>query len=279
MTSPPINYSTLDLRSLLKMSSTDSSFDQAIALVTEFSFTDKLRFNSEIAALLKKEGKTGAVGKAAKKAEKAKDSDSVDKPKRKAAPGTLAWMAFVKHCKATMPEKFADSTKEPERLSICKGIRAEDPAAYDSFVEKFKADYSADEEPASAPAPAPVAPVTPATPALSKAEKLEKAKAATKTAVKAEAPKAAVKAEAAPKAEAAKAKTAPKKKPVKTAKVEVAAKTEEMPQIEIDGDNYFHDVATNGLWKVEEDNGFGAWVGYYQPENSAEPIRHTDSME
>ena len=260
--------------------STDSSFDQALSLVTEFSFSDKLRFNSELASLLKKEGKTGAVGKAVKKA---KSKDSEGKPKRKAAPGTLAWMAFVKHCKATMAERFTETTKETERLSICKAIRAEDSASYETFINDFKANYSpAEEEVAEAPAAA--AAKAPA--AAAKAPAAAKTASASATSVASATPK-----KVAPKktaetpttppkteAKAPSAPSAPKKAPKKVAKVE--AKTEPvMPQMEIDGENYFHDRSNNGLWKVEEGDSFGAWVGYYQPENAEEPIRYTESME
>jgi len=264
-------------------------FDQTLATITDFSFSDKLRLNSELATLLKKEGKTGAVGKAAKKSAKASDGE---KPKRKAAPGTLAWMAFVKHCKTTMAERFEGCTKEPERLTICKAIRSEDSATYDAFIKEFKENHSssapADDADADAAEPEPVVPAP--TPA-SKAEKLAAAKAAAaaKKAAPAtpatsapEAKKPVKKAEPASEAKAAEAKKA--KKPVKSAKTaaaaaKAAAETPTMPQIEIDGENYFHDRSNNGLWKVEEDDTFGAWVGYYQPNNEEEPIRHTDSME
>ena len=240
--------------------------------MTEFSFSDKLRFNTELAALLKKEGKTGAVGKAVKKAKAAKGSDSESKPKRKAAPGTLAWMAFVKHCKATMAERFTETTKETERLSICKAIRAEDSAAYETFISDFKANYSVPSAEEETPV-APVAPVAPVTPAKKVAPKKTPEVKTSEAKAPATPAKTEVKAPVAP--------GAPKKaakKPVKAAAPTKAAEAV-MPQIEIDGENYFHDRSNNGLWKVEEGDSFGAWVGYYQPENTEEPIRHTDSME
>jgi hypothetical protein len=267
--------------------------NQTLATITDFSFSDKLRLNSELATLLKKEGKTGAVGKAAKKSAKASDGD---KPKRKAAPGTLAWMALVKHCKTTMAERFEGCTKEPERLTICKAIRSEDSATYDAFIKEFKENHGS-----SAPADADAAedadadaaepePVVPAPTPASKAEKLAAAKAAAaakKAAPASEAKKPVKKAEPASeaKAPAAAGEAKKAKKPVKSAKA-AAAKTaaaaetqDAMPQIEIDGENYFHDRSNNGLWKVEEDNTFGAWVGYYQPTDAESPIRFTDSME
>lgn len=61
------------------------------------------------------------------------------KEKRKAAPGTLAWAAFVKHCKTTMPEAFSAATKESEKLQIAKGIRAQDMSSYEAFTSQWKA--------------------------------------------------------------------------------------------------------------------------------------------
>ena len=238
-------------------------FDQTLATITEFSFSDKLRLNSELATLLKKEGKTGAVGKAAKKSAKASDGD---KPKRKAAPGTLAWMAFVKHCKTTMAERFEGCTKEPERLTICKAIRAEDSAAYDAFTKDFVDNYSDAEaeevvaEPAAVPAPA--APVK-----------------AAKTPAKAA--KATASATSAPAAPATPAKTTKAKTPgapTKAAKAKTApAAAPAMPQIEVDGETYFHDRSNNGLYNLMEDGSLGAWVGFYQPTDEEEPIRYTES--
>ena len=54
-----------------------------------------------------------------------------------------------------------------------------------------------------------------------------------------------------------------------------------MPQIVIDGTKYWHDPASNGLWEVSGDNvesGTGSWVGYLQPGNEEEPIRHTEAF-
>jgi hypothetical protein len=65
------------------------------------------------------------------------------KPKRQAAPGTLAWMAFVKHCKTSMADLFEGCTKEPERLMVCKTIKSENPEVYQSFVKGFTGAASA----------------------------------------------------------------------------------------------------------------------------------------
>jgi hypothetical protein len=259
-------------------------------------FADKLRFNTELATLLRKEGKSGAVGKAAKKEKKSKDPSI----KRTAAPGTQAWIAFVKHCKDTMSERFTECTLEKERLAVAAAIKAEDKDVYDAFVVKFKSDHpvvlqgdhsaspSEDEaEDVSPPAPAPTP--TPV-PTLSAKEKLEKLKAVTATvALKNAEPKAkAEKPVAAPKAKAdkpvatPKAKAEPKaKKEVKKAapKAKAAEKTVEeaaMPKKQIDGTDYWFDPDTNGLYNIV-DGGFGAWVGYFQPDNNETPIRRTES--
>ena len=51
-----------------------------------------------------------------------------------------------------------------------------------------------------------------------------------------------------------------------------------MPKITIGAVTYFHDESTNGLYGIDEaTNGFSHWVGYYQPDNEAQPIRYTAS--
>jgi hypothetical protein len=255
----------------MSIASESTSYEQALTLVGEMPFADKLRFNAELATLLRKEGKSGAVGKAAKKEKKAKDPDA---PKRAAAPGTLAWIAFVKHCKDTMSERFSDCTLEKERLAVAKAIKAEDKDAYDAFVAKYKEEHSAapsedegETETAATPALKPAAP--PAAP-LTAAQKLEKLKAAAaeKKAAPAEKPKAAEK----PKKEVKKAAAKPKKEEKKAAPAEEPP----MPKKTIEGTDYWFDPDTNGLYSIV-DGGFGAWVGYFQPDNEEEPIRHTES--
>jgi len=267
----------------MSIASEYNSYDQALSLIGEMPFADKLRFNTELATLLRKEGKSGAVGKAAKKEKKSKDPSI----KRTAAPGTQAWIAFVKHCKDTMSERFTECTLEKERLAVAAAIKAEDKDVYDAFVVKFKSDHpvvlqgdnsaspSEDEaEDVSPPAPAP----TPV-PTLSAKEKLEKLKAVTATAAlkkaepkaKAEKPVVSPKAKAEPKAKKEVKKAAPKAKAAEKT-VEEAA----MPKKQIDGTDYWFDPDTNGLYNIV-DGGFGAWVGYFQPDNNETPIRRTES--
>lgn len=227
------------------MSST--SYDQALALFEGLSFSDKLRFNSEIASLLKKDGKTSKAGKTA--------SDP-DAPKRSVAPATAAWFAFVAHCKETMPDRFEGLKKVTDKLQVCKAIRAEDMAAYDSFAEDFKQSLSAA---SAAPAPA-VAKTSAVAKPPTKAEKVVAVKAALASA-----------SPAVPASPAAPKKVAPKKA-VKTVAPPPAEPT--MPQIEIDGENYFIDRESNTLYTIMDDQSLGAKVGIYQPNDAAEPIAY-----
>jgi len=272
------------------------SIESIMSSFGELSFSDKLRTISEIATLLRKEGsvsskKTNANAKASKSS-KSKDSDA-PKVKRVQAVGTRAWMAFVKHCKLTMADRFTETTKEPERLTICKAIRAEDPSAYEAFVAEFKTANSvtadseiesiasaeveaeveadAEEKPTKAKAkPAKAVEDVKAKPAkdVEKAKPAKAAEAAKPTASKADAS-----ANAKPKKVVKKAEKKVEKK------AEANAEADEIPRITINGKEYFHMKDTNGLFKVGEDNTFGAWVGYYQPDNEEEPIRFTEADE
>jgi hypothetical protein len=60
-----------------------------------------------------------------------------EKEKRKAAVGTMAWHAFVTHCKATMPE-LADITLHTEKIKAISQRKDSDKAGYDSFVNEWK---------------------------------------------------------------------------------------------------------------------------------------------
>ena len=206
-----------------------STIDQITALIGELSFAEKLTVNEQLASSLRKEGKEGKKVK--------------DKPKRKAALGTLAWGAYVKHIKTTQPDAFEGITKESEKLVIIKGIRAEDTAGYTSFTEAWKKEHTPviDDE-VEEPAP----------------------KVKVKTTVKPQKP--AVKTE--------KVKTTAKK-------AEKPKEVPTMPQLEIDGTTYWHDPSSNGLWEATGEtieDGTGSWIGYYQPGNEEEPIRFTEAF-
>jgi hypothetical protein len=257
------------------------SMSEMISQVADLSLSDKLALIESVVASIRKEGGMPAKKKKAEKAEKAEKVTS-DKPKRKAALGTRAWQAYVKHCKETMPASFEGLTKESDKLVIIKGIRAEDPEGYKAFTEAWKTEHAevseasdlSEAETASVaeegPEPVPEPVVVVAKPAA-------KPKTVKVAAVKAAVPAAVPAAAAAVPVPAAKAKAAPKAKAVKTAKVEEVT----MPQKEIDGTPYWHDPKTNGLWEVTGPtviDGTGQWIGYFQPDNEEEPIRFTEAF-
>ena len=250
-----------------------SPMDQMIEIFEAMSFSDKVSANERIAAIIRKEG----GGKTSKTSKKAKGSKTSDEPKekRKCAPGTLAWQAYVKHVKATQPDAFEGIKKESEKLTVIKGIRAADEEGYDAWVAAWIVDYKAaegtssssaseaeaeeadaDAEPVPAPVPAPK---------KTAAERVAELKAK-KAASEAPASK-----------PAAPVKEKKEKKAVKAVK-----KTEEpqMAQREIDGVMYWHEPETNALWEVTGENfADGAvWTGYFQPGNEEEPIRCTDGL-
>lgn len=246
-----------------------SAIDQITTLMETMTFAEKLSLNERIATAIRKEG-----GKAGAKAggKKAKADDGEVKPKRKAAAGTLAWTAFVKHIKNTQPDAFAGITKESDKLTVVKGIRANDMDAYNTFVTEWKANYEASQADAEAEAEevvaAPAPKASPITPTMTAAQKIAELKAAKAAAAPAPAPaKKEVK-------KAAPAKKAPAKK---------VAKDEEeiqpMPVITIGGVDYWHAEDTNGLWLKKDDEAFAGdnWVGYYQP-GEEEPIRKTEEF-
>ena len=69
------------------------------------------------------------------------EAKEAKEPKKAKAPstGTMAWMAFVKHCQEAHPTRF--SVKDRGHvLSVAKEIRHEDEEAYKAFVEDWKGD-------------------------------------------------------------------------------------------------------------------------------------------
>ena len=180
-----------------------SAIEQINTHLASLSFTEMVTLNEQIGIALRKLSggvkpvATKAGKKSSKKGADASDSDGEAKPKRKAAAGTLAWTAFVKHIKATQPEAFADVKKEAEKLTVVKSIRAKNIAAYDSFVAEWKEKYAAAEksdassvaeeaeEAEAVPAPVPysdwAAPAKPKT-AAEKLAEVKAAKAAEKAA-------------------------------------------------------------------------------------------------
>ena len=118
------------------------------------------------------------------------------------------------------------------------------------------------------------------------ADKLQKALEKQQKLADKEAEKAAAKAakQAAKPAKAAKAKPAVKKAtataPISAEATPAPAEPEEdvMPKITIGAVTYFHDESSNGLYGIDAaTNGLSHWVGFFQPDNEAEPIRYTAS--
>ena len=272
-----------------------SSMEQIAPIIATLNIEQKLTLIEDLVSSIRNEG--GIAPKATKaKGKKKTDGDAEKKPKKKAALGTLAWTAYVKHMKQTRPDEFEGITKESEKLVIIKGIRAENPEEYVTWTDAWKAEHKNDSSMSDAtsdsasvtsevaevaPTPAAPTPATP-TPAKKSAKEVAQAKAAEKASVKSakeaekEAKAAAKEAEKTAKA-AAKAEK-PAKKPVKTAK----KAEEETPKKEIDGISYWHHPENNALWEVIDGESFadgcGGWVGYFQPGNDDEPIRYTKAF-
>jgi hypothetical protein len=239
-----------------------SSISELSSQVADLSLSDKLSLIETVVASIRKEGGMPSKKTKGSKAEKA------DKPKRKAALGTRAWTAYVKHMKTSRPEAFEGLTKESDKLVIVKGIRAEDPDGYTAFTEAWKAEHAetSSVEEASVAETASVAEAEePPAPKVKKAQKPapKPEKLAPKAEKEAEKPKAAA------------------KKPVKKEAKKVVKETPPMPQKEIDGVSYWHDPETNGLWEVTGPtvaDGMGEWIGYFQPDDEEEPIRFTEAF-
>jgi len=205
-----------------------STIDQITALISELTFAEKLTVNEQLASSIRKEGKSG---------KKVKEVN--DKPKRKAALGTLAWGAYVKHIKTTQPDAFEGITKESEKLVIIKGIRAEDPAGYTSFTEAWKKEH---------------------TPVIDEVEPVPKV---TEKKVK-------------PAAKAEKVKTTAKKaeKPKKEEPYMPQLDIDGTTYWHDPSSNGLWEVTGETI-----EDGTGSWIGYYQPGNDEEPIRFTEAFE
>jgi hypothetical protein len=241
---------------------------------------------------MRKEGGGQTATPQKKRGPKAKTADGEPKPKRKAAIGTLAWMAYVKHIKETRPEALKGLSKESEKLTFIKGIRADEPEAYNTFVAEWKDSHKEDaasvissaeeveseEDSASVSAPAPAPAPAPAAKAQSAADKIAAIKASNAKVGGASNAKVGgastpVKSAAAPAAAAPAAPAAPKKAVKKVTVKEDAT----MPVKEIDGVSYWHHPTSNKLWEKTGDDtvtGTGPFVGFFQPGNKEEPIRY-----
>jgi len=257
-----------------------SSFEQITSLFGEMTFADKLAFMAEAQKTVLKEGKSVA-GKPTKSSKKAKEPKETSGKKRDSS-GTHAWNAFIKKCQVEHADRLPVDTETGETsnkrsavLQLASEIKNEDLAAYELFVKEYKETHSAVASDAEAseeektPAAAPPAKKVVA----KKAESAAPKKAEPAAPKKPEEPKISPAAAAKAKAAAAKAKKAEEE----AAKKRAAEEEEMMVKKIIDDEEYFWCKDTNGLWKVDEGDSFGPWVGYYQAENAEDPIRFTDA--
>ena len=264
-----------------------SSFEQITTLFGEMSFADKLAFMAEAQKTVLKEGKSVA-GKPTKSSKKAKEPKETGGKERDSS-GTYAWNAFIKKCQVEHADRLPVDTETGETsnkrsavLQLASEIKKEDLAAYELFVKEYKETHSAWQarvggDGATMAPPAKkaesAAPKKAESAAPKKAESAAPKKAEPAAPKKPEEPKISPAAAAKAKAAAAKAKKAEEE----AAKKRAAAEEEVMIKKIIDGEEYFWCKDTNGLWKVDEGDSFGPWVGYYQAENAEDPIRFTDA--
>jgi hypothetical protein len=260
--------------------------DQMIEIFEAMTFSEKVSANERIAAIIREEG-GGKTSKTSKKksSKKSDEPKEKEKTKRKCAPGTLAWQAFVKHIKTTRPDAFEGIKLEKEKLAIASTIRHSDEATYNAWVAAWIVEYNAAEASSVSSASeaeaeaAPVASLVPVASLAPVASEKKKTAAEKVKELKEKAKKAASEASEVPAApvKEKKEKEKKEKKSVKSVK-----KTEEpqMAQREIDGVMYWHEPETNALWEVTGENfADGAvWTGYFQPGNEEEPIRLTDGL-
>jgi len=182
------------------------------------------------------------------------------------------------------PAAKAKSAEEKEAAKLAKELEKEQKAAAKSAEKEQKAAAKSAEKEQKA-----------ATKSAEKAAKKEAARLAKEGAHLAkEAAKEAAKQQKAAEKEAAKlAKLAAK--PAKPTKAKAKAKAtapisaeatpapaepeeDVMPKLTIAGVTYFHDESSNGLYGIDAaTNGLSHWVGFFQPDNEAEPIRYTAS--
>ena len=111
-----------------------STIESIMSLVSALSPSEKLQLNVALSASMIEKAPSSRKGKPA-------------------SMGIRAWTAFVAHVQATMPERFAPPALPKERLVIAGAIRLEDPAAYEAFCAKFKADAVPEASPEAAQAP------------------------------------------------------------------------------------------------------------------------------
>ena len=200
-------------------------------------------------------------------------------PSVPAAPASPVAKPVAKAKSAEKEQKAAAKSAEKEQKAAAKSAEKEQKAAAKSAEKEQKAAAKSAEKEQKAAAKSAEKEAAKLAKAAEKEQKaLEKQqKLADKEAEKAAA-KAAKKAAKPTKAKPTKAAKATA--PIKAEATPAPAEPEEdvMPKITIGAVTYFHDESTNGLYGIDEaTNGFSHWVGYYQPDNEAQPIRYTAS--
>jgi hypothetical protein len=178
------------------------------------------------------------------------------------------------------PSASKAKSAEKEQNALAKSAEKEQKAAAKSAEKEQKAaEKAAEKEQKAAEKEAAKA----AKAAEKAADKLQRALEKQQKLADKEAEKAAAKA-AKQAAKPSKAKPAAKKAtataPMSAEATPAPAEPEEdvMPKITIGGVTYFHDESSNGLYGIDAaTNGLSHWVGFFQPDNEAEPIRYTAS--
>jgi hypothetical protein len=241
------------------------------AMIASLNLNDKVALNQILAASIAEEmgvsSASAGVGSPIKagpgRPKKEKDPNA---PKRKAAPGVLAWNAFVKHCKAVEPQLFEGVKLEKDRLAICGGIKLRDTAAYESFVADFikalppsgasSVTESDAEEAVTAPPPKAKG---------AKKEKTPEEKAAASQKRK----------EAAAKKKAASG-SAPQPAAVAIPATVAVSEESDMQKKTIKGKNYLMDPSSKNLYITDgKFESVGDFVGKFCPGNDAAPIDFT----
>jgi hypothetical protein len=218
-------------------------------MISTLNLTDKLALNQLLAASIAKEIGTAPVT-AGKKSKKDPNA-----PKRAAAPGVLAWNAFIKHCKTTQPTLFEGIKLEKDRLAICGGIKEKDLPAYQAWVAEFIKNIPA----ASAPASAPSSDTEdkPAEVKASKPKKSDEQKAAEKQKRK----------------EKADAKKATASSPAAAPAPSAEATEGDMIKKTIKGKHYLMDPESGNLYATDSKHqSVGDYVGKFNADDDANPI-------
>ena len=263
------------------MSTEESPLTQALSLLAPLTVEEKLIFLSQFSSLLSKEAKKNLNSSGLKPSIKSDGST------RKTGAGTYAWFAYEKEVMTNNPELYEGILHVVERRKVTSKYKKEHEEEYTEFVKTYKEDLAAGriEPPVSEKKKKSVQTSSsnsaatvveeklppPPTQATSSKEKVEIMKK--KLEAKAEA-KAEAKGVAAPPVEEKKKKSVVKKVAATSAQKE-ADPGEGNEYITVDGQKYIMISDTFGCFICNDNNTFGAWVGYY--DKKTKKIRETES--